>query len=137
MDDPVLGVLRFGLLGLLYLFFGRVMWAVWNQVRTPLVVATPRAQTVHRVEAGAPAGELDLSAGPVDIGRDSTCGLARPHDAYLSQHHCRVGRDQHGVWICDLESTNGTFVNGRRISAMEPLTRGARITAGSVVLEAR
>lgn len=137
MDDQVLGVLRFGLLGLLYLFFGRVMWAVWNQVRTPLAATTTQAQTVYQIDSGAPAGELDLSAGPIDIGRHTTCGLARPHDAFLSQQHCRVGRDQHGVWICDLESTNGTFVDGRRISATEPLTRGARITAGSVVLEAR
>ena len=153
MDDQVLGVLRFGLLGLLYLFFGRVMWAVWNQVRAapatptasrptlaPPAVPAPaprQAQTVNVIEPRERAGELDLSQGPVDIGRHPTCAVARPDDAYLSQRHCRVGRDDRGVWLRDLDSTNGTFVDGRRITNTELLTQGARITAGSVVLEAQ
>lgn len=136
MDDQVLGVVRFGLLGLLYLFFGRVLWAVWNLVRvTP--ATTARAQALHVIEPVERAGELDLSTGHVDIGRQPTCGVARPDDAYLSQRHCRVGRDEQGVWVRDLDSTNGTFVDGRRIANTERLNRGARITAGSVVLEAR
>jgi pSer/pThr/pTyr-binding forkhead associated (FHA) protein len=137
VDDQVLGVLRFGLLGLLYLFFGRVMWAVWSQVRTAPGPAQTRARRVNVIEPAERAGELDLSKGPVDIGRHPRCAVALPNDAFLSQRHCRVGRDDGGVWLRDLESTNGTFVDGRRITNTEPLNQGARITAGSVVLEAR
>jgi pSer/pThr/pTyr-binding forkhead associated (FHA) protein len=35
MTDQVLNILKLALLGLLYLFFGRVLWAVWSEVRTP------------------------------------------------------------------------------------------------------
>ena len=44
MTDQVLTILKFVLLGLLYLFFARVLWAVWSEVRTP----------ARRPMAGAP-----------------------------------------------------------------------------------
>jgi pSer/pThr/pTyr-binding forkhead associated (FHA) protein len=46
MTDQVLNILKFVLLGLLYLFFARVLWAVWSEVRTPMrrpMVGNPRA----------------------------------------------------------------------------------------------
>jgi pSer/pThr/pTyr-binding forkhead associated (FHA) protein len=48
MTDQVLNILKFVLLGLLYLFFARVLWAVWSEVRTPVrppTVGTPRPPT--------------------------------------------------------------------------------------------
>ena len=45
MTDQVLTILKFVLLGLLYLFFARVLWAVWSEVRTPsrrTMVGAPR-----------------------------------------------------------------------------------------------
>jgi len=52
MTDQVLNILKFVLLGLLYLFFARVLWAVWSEVRTPSrrPIAQPRAAGM----AGAP-----------------------------------------------------------------------------------
>jgi pSer/pThr/pTyr-binding forkhead associated (FHA) protein len=35
MTDQILNILKFAILGLLYLFFARVLWAVWSEVRTP------------------------------------------------------------------------------------------------------
>lgn len=35
MSDQVLNILKLSLLGLVYLFFGRVLWAVWSEVKTP------------------------------------------------------------------------------------------------------
>jgi pSer/pThr/pTyr-binding forkhead associated (FHA) protein len=43
MTDQVLNILKFALLGLLYLFFARVLWAVWSEVRTPTRRAMPGA----------------------------------------------------------------------------------------------
>jgi pSer/pThr/pTyr-binding forkhead associated (FHA) protein len=65
MTDQVLDLLKFVLLGLLYLFFARVLWAVWSEVRTPTrrpvvgnpkvaqprPVVTPAAQTNDRKQA--------------------------------------------------------------------------------------
>ncbi len=131
MDDQVLGLLRFGFLGLLYLFFGRVMWAVWNQVR-PVAVTVVRVLQPPRL-----AGELDLSTGPLTIGRHPDCDLALPDDGYLSQQHLRLGRDAAGPWVEDLGSTNGTFVDGDRVTGRQWVRSGMRISAGSVLLEAR
>jgi len=45
MTDQVLNILKLALLGLLYLFFARVLWAVWSEVKTPVrrpVAGPPR-----------------------------------------------------------------------------------------------
>jgi pSer/pThr/pTyr-binding forkhead associated (FHA) protein len=46
MTDQVLTILKFVLLGLLYLFFARVLWAVWSEVRTP--ARRPVAGAMHQ-----------------------------------------------------------------------------------------
>ena len=54
MTDQVLNILKFVLLGLLYLFFARVLWAVWSEVRTPV-----RKAPQHKGQGGhvvVPAG---------------------------------------------------------------------------------
>ena len=64
MTDQVLNILKFVLLGLLYLFFARVLWAVWSEVRTPKQrpidrpvqhAATPRRAPVPRRPASGTA----------------------------------------------------------------------------------
>lgn len=53
MTDQVLNILKFVLLGLLYLFFARVLWAVWSEVRTPRArqVAAPRSTSAAQRQA--------------------------------------------------------------------------------------
>lgn len=65
MTDQVLNLLKFVLLGLLYLFFARVLWAVWSEVRTPArrpMANAPRAAAV-RVAQPAPR---PIAAVPAD-----------------------------------------------------------------------
>ena len=55
MTDQVLTILKFVLLGLLYLFFARVLWAVWSEVRTPTrrpMIGAPR-QVMNPQQQGA------------------------------------------------------------------------------------
>ena len=54
MTDTVLNILKFVLLGLLYLFFARVLWAVWSEVRTPKQPATNVAQRQAGPRVAAP-----------------------------------------------------------------------------------
>lgn len=153
MDDQVLGLLRFGLLGLLYLFFGRAMWAVWTEVRTagsapamstgtPVQPATTpssplRATTVTVRQPAQARRDLVWSSGSFVVGRGRDCDWSLPDDAFLSQRHLGLHRDGSGLWIEDLGSTNGTLVDGRPVTGRQPLYVGAVITAGAVVLEAR
>lgn len=52
------------------------------------------------------------------IGRDSSCNLRLAQGLLtqtLSRHHCRIDVRPEGVFVRDLNSRNGTFVNGSKI----------------------
>jgi pSer/pThr/pTyr-binding forkhead associated (FHA) protein len=64
MTDQVLNILKFVLLGLLYLFFARVLWAVWSEVRTPSrrpMPATQRGGNQRTAAAARPAPQTATS----------------------------------------------------------------------------
>lgn len=83
---------------------------------------------------GAESGRaIALPAGEFTIGRDASASLAIDDDS-LSRRHARVVTVLDRALIEDLESTNGTFVNGTRVSAMVPLPEGAMIQLGPNVL---
>lgn len=55
MSDQVLNILKLSLLGLLYIFFARVLWAVWSEVKTPRArPMAPRVQPAQQPGATAP-----------------------------------------------------------------------------------
>ncbi|MGB3736400.1 MAG: FHA domain-containing protein [Ilumatobacter sp.] len=54
MSDQVLNVLKLSLLGLVYLFFARVLWAVWSEVKTPKARPIQQRQAVPQ-PANTPA----------------------------------------------------------------------------------
>lgn len=65
MTDQVLNILKFVLLGLLYLFFARVLWAVWSEVRTPTrrpIIGAPRGMGPN---AGSPTAPGPRPPAPV------------------------------------------------------------------------
>ena len=66
------------------------------------------------------------------LGRDPVCELPTdPDDDLVSAVHARVRRAPEGTWwVEDLGSTNGTWLNGRRITAPERLRTGDRLTLG-------
>jgi hypothetical protein len=68
-----------------------------------------------------------------------TIGRAAPSDlilnaADISRAHCRIVAEGGGMAVADLNSTNGTFVNDRRIAATTPLKDGDRLQVGSHIL---
>jgi len=66
------------------------------------------------------------------IGRDATCEIAFPEVPSLSRAHARVWYSDDGVVVDDLGSTNGTFVNDRRVSGGIFLASGDRIQFGAL-----
>jgi ABC-type multidrug transport system ATPase subunit/pSer/pThr/pTyr-binding forkhead associated (FHA) protein len=74
-------------------------------------------------------GKLDLSnLTSVIIGRDPTCYLPLNHPT-VSFRHAQIFKQNGSLLIRDLNSTNGTFVNAKRI-AQVPLSSGDEITIG-------
>ena len=154
MTDQILGVLRILFLCLVYLFFARVLWSVWNEVRTPISstggtassaglfggrkVATGKgALTLVVVEPRSRRGDAFTLSDALAIGRDADNDVCVPDDTFMSGHHARLEVRPEGPWLIDLASTNGTFVNGQRVHADRSVHRGDRIQAGSTVLEVR
>lgn len=87
------------------------------------------------VTTGKFAGkEIPVRNNQFVIGRDSSCHL-RPSSPAVSKLHCAVIVADEGVWIRDLKSTNGTFVNGQRVTDRAALNHGDKITVGPLILE--
>jgi pSer/pThr/pTyr-binding forkhead associated (FHA) protein len=80
-------------------------------------------------EGPTPGIKFTLTQGPVVIGRDKTADIAFELP-YVSRQHARLYSDQEGWYIEDLESSNGVFINGERISASCLLHSGDRVCLG-------
>src|ERR687896_167383 len=114
MPEPLLAVLKLLCLALLYLFFLRVLRAVWAELKPPPPAPPP--------------------APPAPRGRAAGCQVAL-EDNYVSQLHARVFTRDGGVWVEDLGSTNGPYLNDQRVSAPLAVRRGDQLKVGSTVLE--
>lgn len=154
MTDQILSVLRILFLGLIYLFFARVLWSVWSEVRSPASpagataaatgifggrkrVVRTGAMTLVFVEPRSRRGTAHTLSDVLTIGRDADNDICLGDDTFMSGHHARLEVRPEGPWLVDLASTNGTFVNGQRVTGDRSVRRGDRIQVGSTVLEVR
>ena len=87
------------------------------------------------VQEGCLAGRTLHAGGPVAVvGREADCQI-QLEDIDASRHHARI-RHADGQWtIEDLQSANGTFVNGRRISGESPLRASDVVRIGGTVFQ--
>jgi hypothetical protein len=153
MSDSILTVLKFCLLALLYLFLLRVVLIVARElrgsgsmaeppVRAPVAAPAPPARGSKRKEwrlvVVAPETERGHSY-PIDgdatIGRGGGCAVALGFDTFVSQVHARAIDRDGTLWVEDAGSTNGTLVNGNRITETTKLRKGDRVQVGETVLE--
>ncbi len=159
MTEQALRFLEYAFLALLYLFFLRVVRAVWAEVHDPKVVAAQspgspaqpegrpsrdrsrlggdrslplRLVVLDREGAGGLSFELSRE---VTIGRAPGCAVALAADNFVSHLHARLFLQDHEYWVEDLGSTNGTLVNGKKVTSAVPLRRGDRLQVGRTVLE--
>lgn len=108
---------------------------------------TLRGFTVHAVPrdnerahylvviAGAKRGQrMRLGDQPVVIGRSQPADWV-VSDTQVSRSHCRVSVARDTVFVADLDSSNGTYVDGRRVTGKAALPVGARLQVGRHVLE--
>ena len=157
MSEGLLTVLKFCFLALLYLFLFRVVRIVRLELK-PVKAAMP-AEAVAAAPVAAPSkrekrerkertgpalyllepvgrnGESYPLTDEVSVGRAPGCGVVLDDDTFVSQVHARLFRRGRETYVEDLGSTNGTFVNGERISEVTRLRRGDRVQFGSTVAE--
>ena len=89
-----------------------------------VVVASPELRPESTIEV----------AGPTVVGRDAGSGIRLVHDEFTSARHARIEPRTDGVWVEDLGSTNGTFVNDAPITAARLLSAGDVLKVGATEL---
>lgn len=147
MDSTVILSARFGLLALLWLFILMVMWvqrkdvvraAAGTVARRPAASAAPvkreKARQLTVVEGPLRGSHMEIaSVEEVTIGRgpDNDFQLG---DDYSSSRHARLFRRGSEWFIEDLDSRNGTFVQGTRIDQPERVSVGTDIKMGRTIV---
>lgn len=89
--------------------------------------------TIVITEKGGAQHQLDFAEAEVGIGRLEDNALCLPKNN-VSKHHARLLYKDDRYVIVDQQSTNGTYVNGRRISGPSVVRRGDKIYIGDFIL---
>jgi hypothetical protein len=181
VPDQLLTILKLCLLALLYLFFLRVLRAVWVEVGgprrrqaaveagpAPLAVpaaASPPNRRAAKAARGAPAAPAKpakpakagrrrpaapqrlVVVAPADhegltfplgeevtLGRAAGCAITLD-DAYVSQVHARFFMREGVLYVEDMGSTNGTYLNRAKVAGPMLVGAGDQVQIGSTVLE--
>jgi hypothetical protein len=147
MPHALLHLLRYFLLGLLWLFFLYAARMVYVEVRRSRAERSPVApQVQHAADRPVPLrlrvvdppqrrGRIFELGEEVTMGRSPGCAVALEDDTFTSSVHARVFRRNGELWLEDLGSTNGTWLNDERVRTPSRLQRGDRVKVGSTILE--
>ena len=145
-NQNLLRALEIFVVALIWLFFFRVIRAVWVEVRPPKVRGADasgdagsrreRSGRFHLkvIEPVGYRGQVYDLTDEITVGRAAGCAV-HVDDAYTSNLHARVFRRDGTVWVEDLGSTNGTWVNAERIDGPTRLGRGDLLQVGGTVFE--
>jgi hypothetical protein len=144
--ESTLLFLKIGFLILLYLFIWRIVRSAARDLRLPQESMILGPQQAAAAGLGPQAAALELGklvviaspallegdvvaldARPLTVGRGGNNDVPLASDEYASSRHARFEARRDGVYVEDIGSTNGTFVNGIR------LTRDRRLAPGDVV----
>jgi FHA domain len=152
VDDPLAVALKFGFLAVLYLF---LLWVARSSMKD-LSRAGAGAAAAEPVEPPSPrrreSGLPDLRAGVsprlevvaamghepgtrFDVGSGATLGRSNGadinvDDPFASSAHARIFPRGDYMYVEDMGSTNGTYLNGRQIRAAERLKVADTIRIG-------
>jgi hypothetical protein len=153
MSEIALTIIKVAFLALLWLFilsavsvirsdlFGKTVRASDQPQELETPPPPPRRAKRQRGEPhvltitqGSQAGlSADLAGGVIMIGRGADCQLILDDD-YVSTRHARVVSSPNGIYIEDLGSTNGSYVNGQRITAPTTITLADTVRIGKTMM---
>jgi pSer/pThr/pTyr-binding forkhead associated (FHA) protein len=147
MPHALLHLLRYFLLGLLWLFFLYAARMVFVEIRrsrgekatapAPVPLGTDRSVPLRLKVVDPPQrrGRVFELGQEVTVGRSPGCAVSLEDDTFTSSIHARVFSRNGELWLEDLGSTNGTWLNDERVRGLERLQRGDRVKVGSTTLE--
>ena len=152
--EEALLILKIAFLVLLYVFIWVIVRTATRDVRTApqeSIILSAADASALRAEAGIPtpaplppqahgtlvvlggpalqAGSVVEIAGTTTFGRGAECSVTLDDD-FVSSRHASVDARDGALWIEDAGSTNGTFVNGARVTSERQLHPGDVIRIG-------
>ena len=148
--EEVLLALKIAFLVLLYLLIWRIIRTVTRDMRSraaqesfimppinPAAAALviPGGRLVVQESPVLDEGdEFSVDSAPLTVGRGGQNDVAIEGDEFASARHVRFEPRRDGVWVQDLGSTNGTYVNGVRIDGARRLASGDVVRVGETDL---
>jgi pSer/pThr/pTyr-binding forkhead associated (FHA) protein len=154
MSELTLTLIKLGFLALLWMFVLAVLSVIRSDLfgakvdsramATPIATANNRPAKTSKKKRGAP-GSVTIADGPqagvgaplgeepVVIGRGSDCQILLDDD-YSSTRHARLFQSEGEWWVEDLGSTNGTYLDGQRVTRPVPAEIGGSIRIGRTTL---
>jgi pSer/pThr/pTyr-binding forkhead associated (FHA) protein len=143
--EEVLLALKIAFLVLLYVLIWRIIRTVTRDMR----VSPAQESFIMPPAAGVALGgrlvvqessvldegdEFAVDSAPLTVGRGGQNDIAIEGDEFASARHVRFEPRRDGVWVRDLGSTNGTYVNGIRIEDARRLVPGDVVRVGETDL---
>jgi FHA domain len=146
--EGVLLLLKIAFLVLLYLFIWRIVRTASKDLRLPqesFILAPHHAEAAGLRERRTPKlgrlfvvkspaldekEEFVLDSQAITIGRGSQNTIPLDDDEFASAEHARIEPRQDGVWLEDVGSTNGTYLNGVKLTRPRKLTPGDLVRVG-------
>jgi len=139
----VLLILKIAFLVLLYLFIWRIVRTASRDLRLPqesMIIRPNEAEALGLARAPANArlvvlkspaldegAEYEVDSSPLTVGRGAENDVRIDGDDFVSGSHAKFSPRADGIWVEDAGSTNGTYLNGIR------LTRARKLAPGDVV----
>ena len=146
--EGVLLLLKIAFLVLLYLFIWRIVRTASKDLRLPqesFILGPQQAEAAGLRERRTPKlGRLVVVSSPaldereefvldsqtLTIGRAAQNTIPLDDDEFASASHARIEPRQDGVWLEDAGSTNGTYLNGIKLTRPRKLTPGDLVRVG-------
>jgi hypothetical protein len=149
--DEALLILKIAFLVLLYLFIWLIVRSATRDLRVApqesIVLGAEEAERLRAELAPHPVRLVVLAspalrqgatveiAVPTHVGRGAENGLRLESDDFVSSRHARLDPRQDGLWVEDVGSTNGTYVNGARVTTARLLQEGDVVRIGQTDLQ--
>jgi hypothetical protein len=149
--QTTLVALKIAFLVLLYLFIWRIVRSAARDLRMPqesmilrphqvptILPTAPHPDLGRLVVTSSPALEegnvFELDLGALSVGRGAGNDIPISADEYASSRHARFEPRRDGLYVEDVGSTNGTFVNGVKLTRERRLAPGDIVRVGSTDL---
>ena len=128
-------VLRVLLVVALYAFLGWALFTIWRDIkRRGEDMATREVPSVVlRVSEDGMVQTIQLAGTEISIGRDPICDCTLRSEK-VSANHALLSYHHNQWWVEDLDSTNGTYLNGEIVTASVVVADGDSLRCGDVVM---